>query len=388
MLTDEQAYVVGLLRRGLAGASVQEMPAAAAGLDARLVADAIRRNGILLMAYGSLGDLPEAQSLLQAEYYASVSQAVNQGHEGRRILCALAEAGLGCMPIKGWEMRTLYPQPAMRQMADLDVLVRPYDYARVERVMLALGYEATSGETSWKHDNFAKDAVTVEVHKRLTDDSDAVREWEGRMWGRREPAESVYGNVWRMSAEDQYVFHFVHMRKDLLNGSLGLRRIVDAWLLDQHSDERDADIVGRELEATGIAQFCERMRHLARACMGEEQMDEGAELLLRHAFTCGIYGNGRSYKAGRIARMSHGGISGGKFRSIVAAVFLPVGRMKAQYPELERWPVLLPVCWARRIASYLLDGNLKQYRAQLDYSDVTEADIAEMRRVFEASGLS
>lgn len=345
------------------------------------MAIAVRRQGIVLTVYPQLTALPQAQQMLTGEYYAAVSQAVTQNHEGARILEALSRTNMECMTLKGWDMRAHYPRPVMRQMADLDVLLRPYEYAQVVDVMGDLGYQPLSAvESSWKHDDFFRDVVTVETHKRLTDDSGAVREWESRMWDRRMPAGESGGatGTCRMAEEDVLLFHLVHMHKDFCNGSLGLRRILDTWLLSGHADSLDQALIARELEAMDLTAFAERMQWLGRVCMGEEPVDPDAELLLRHAFQHGIYGSNKSYKTARIAGMGKGSMLGGKVRSLVAAVFLPYGRMKAQFPVLEKAPVLLPVCWIRRIVE-LLHGNWADYRRKLDYRNEAEDDLSEMR---------
>lgn len=139
------------------------------------------------------------------------------------------------------------------------------------------------------------------------------------------------------------------------------------------------------LESFGMWKFHERMVKLSRATMGEEPMDEDSELLLKHAFTHGIYGSDKSYKAGRIAAMG-GNLKRGKLHSKLAAVFLPYARMKAQFPVLERFPILLPFCWSKRIIR-LLKGNMKKNRKMLDYSDITESDYEEMKSFFAAGGI-
>lgn len=117
----------------------------------------------------------------------------------------------------------------MRQMADLDILVHPYDFNLIKSVMDGLFFNSGT-ESSWKHDSFKKKDVHVEMHKRLTDDSDVIQMREKGIWDR---AEALDGSIYRMSSEDYYIFHFVHPHKDFMNGSLGLRRIVDTWLLQK-----------------------------------------------------------------------------------------------------------------------------------------------------------
>lgn len=379
MLTVEQQFVLELLRSALGvRRSAIVVPE---GVDAGAVAEAVRRGGILLTVFPELKVLPEAYRALRKEHAIGVAQNYRQVSEGGAALEALGCSGMRCMGLKGWVMRGLYPRAAMRQMTDVDILIKPYSYEGVCEALDSLGFEPDGSETADKHDLFHNGVVTVEAHKRLTDDSGFVRDWEARMWERAVPEQ---GGVCSMSDEDRYVFHFVHMHRDFRNGWFGLRRIMDAWLLDQGRNALDMGLVDAELKDMGIAAFRDRMVWLGRVAMGEESADGDAELLLDHAFRCGIYGTDKSYKAGRMATMSRRGFAAARARSIVSAVFLPFGRMKAQFPVLEKYPVLLPACWARRIARYLTDGKIRRYKRMLDYSGMTGEDVDRMRRILEA----
>lgn len=373
MLTKEQIFILYLLRMSL-GVQTETVDVPT---DEKTVINAILKNGILLTVYTSLPD--KFQAPIKKMYIASVMQSVQQKHEGERVLKAISDAGMKCIALKGWELRNLYPHANMRQMADLDVLVTPYKYNRIKAAISPLGF-AGGTESSWKHDSFRNEAVHIEMHKRLTDDSDVIQKWENGIWDR---ATVVDGNIYRMSPEDYYIFHFVHLHKDFMNGSLGLRRIADTWLLNRQPV--DMSIVKNRLESFGMWTFHERMVKLSKVTMGEDPMDNDNEFLLTHAFRHGIYGSGKSYKAGRIVSMG-GSMKIGKLRSKIAAVFLPYKRMKAQYPILQRWPILLPWCWLKRILRFL-KGNMKRNRKMLDYSDVTEEDYNEMRRFFEIGGV-
>lgn len=373
MLTKEQNTVIALLRKSM-GVS-QNRPDESADLDT--VGEIVCRSGILMTVYR---ELPDAlQQSLEERYLAAMRQAVLQDYEGNRVLQALSEAGMEAIGLKGWELHKLYPEPGMRQMSDVDILVRPYDFKKIKAIMDGLDFSSGS-ESSWKHDSFGKGDVHVEMHKRLTDDSGAIRAWENTVWER---AVSADGNIKRMSPEDRYLFHFVHLHKDFLNGSLGLRRVVDTWLLQK--ENLDRDWVLQRLHSFGMGSFHESMVNVSLALMGERPMDEQAEILLAHACERGIYGSARNYKAGRIVSMGKS-FFGGKLKSKLAAVFLPYNRMKAQFPDLERHPILLPFYWGKRIARFLR-GNMKKNRRMLDYSGLSREDYAEMKRFFRAGGI-
>ena len=376
MLNGDLKYLLALLRESMGSHCSDGKPACPD--SPQKIEEAIIRNGIILTVFRQLP--PDIQDDLRPLYYKTMKQAVTQEHEGERVLAALSGAGLDCIGLKGWEQRKKYPEKLMRQMADLDILVRPYEYGRIRKTMLDLGYSAEK-ESSWKHDGFRLNEINVEMHKRLTDDSAEIRKWESTVWDR---ATRVSDNVYAMAEEDFYIFHFIHLHKDFLNGSLGLRRIVDTWLLGKQ--ELDREYINAFFERIGITGFHGKMVALSRACMGDAEMDPDSELLLDHAFRYGIYGSGKTYKAGRIVSMSSGSVTSGKIRSFFAAVFLPFGRMKAQFPILDKWPILLPFCWIKRIFGFL-GGNLKASRKKLDYSNIKQEDFDEIKEFFRAGGV-
>lgn len=378
MLTTDQRYVLNLLRRSFDIPCDEVKPE-----NVHTIKDTIVQNGILLTVYPTIKamgeEASELESVLQTLYFATLHQAANQKNEGKKILEGLSDAGLKCIALKGWEMSELYPKKNMRQMVDLDILVKPYIYKKIEPIMKGLGY-LPEGETPWMHDNFKKGKISVEIHKRLINDNKLIQAWESEMWKRAVPQKR---NVHKMSKEDYYIFHFIHLHKDFMEGSLGLRRLVDTWLLQKRSVNRA--FVRAELEKFGIWKFHEKMMSLSRAVMGEEALDEDKEFLLTHAFNHGINGTRKSHKAGRIASMG-GSVRGNRLKILLSAVFLSYDWMKLQFPVLEKWPVLLPVCWVLRIARFLM-GDAKSRLKKVDYSDLSEEDYKEIRRFYEAGGV-
>ncbi len=376
MLTNTQLYIISLIRKSFEIESNQGLSLSNEELNE--VIHIVQCNGILPTIYHSFPD--NIQYCMSQKYKASVMQTILYNYEGEAILNALSNAGMRCIALKGWELRQLYPDISMRQMADIDILVMPYNYKAIKPVMDKLGY-VSSQETSWKHDNFTKANANVEMHKRLTDDSGVIQQWEKRMWKRAKCKEN---NIYKMSTEDFYIFHFIHLHKDFMNGSLGLRRIIDTWLLLKIP--KNNDLITIEFSRMGLIQFHNRMVRLSHVLMGELDLDDNSEILLAHAFKYGIYGTDKSYKAGRIASMSNGNITFGKIKSFISAIFLPYNRMKAQFPQLEKYPALLPLYWCKRILNLL--KNISKYKKKLNYATINKSDYQEMKLFFDAGGVS
>jgi len=377
MLTNNQMYVLYLLRKSME--IIPEIPSEYCSSDeAQRI---ISKNGILLTVYNSMST--SDQLCFEQQYYSELKLSIQQEYEGDKILNEISSVGLKCIALKGWELKNLYPRNNMRKMADIDILINPYDYEVIKDTMQRIGFSCdVSEESSWKHDNFVKGNVTVEIHKRLTDDSKDIQAWEQNMW---KTATSIKDNIYEMSFVDYMVFHFVHLRKDFLNGKIGLRRIVDTWLL--HNRLEDETEIRKILKSLGMLTFYERMIRLSQVTMGEETIDDNSEIMLKHAFKYGIFGTDKAYKAGRIASMSRQSLLLGKIKSFTAAVFLPYKRMKAHFPKLKKWPILLPYYWIKRIIRVLRNTRMSDNKARLDYSGIDQSTYDEMKLFFEAGGV-
>ena len=343
MLTSTEQYIIDLLKKSIIPSATTPVMPEDANPD--IISAIICSNSILLTVYPTLMNDDSSVTAvivdkLKNKYYQAVKQSVMQDNEGRQIQSALSNAGLDLIALKGWELRKLYPDITRRSMADLDILVRNYDYKKINEVMTGLGYEGY-GESPWMHDNFIKKDITVEMHKRLTDDSDYIQEWEKRMWDNSTP---VPNNMYirKMSDEDYYLYHCIHLHKDLKNGSLGLRRIADTWLYNQAHPDMDQNYLKKEFSSIGILLFVQRIEKLADDCFTNETIDDNSLTLLKFAVNTGIYGNKKTYKLGRIASMFDGSLKKGKRKSFWTAVFLPCSRMKAQYPVLENGQYYYP----------------------------------------------
>ncbi|MBN1537855.1 MAG: nucleotidyltransferase family protein, partial [Anaerolineales bacterium] len=120
--------------------------------------------------------LPEAIRLkLQMAYYETA--AFNQMilTEMGRVVQALNEADIPVIVLKGAVLATtIYPDPALRPMSDLDLLVKTEDLERAKELILSLGYYEPIPEMAkgfnrmigheYKLHKLAQPKISVELH--------------------------------------------------------------------------------------------------------------------------------------------------------------------------------------------------------------------------------
>ncbi len=387
----ELKLFLALLRAGILGKKLdpEQIAAMPESWDVEKLVNLALRHDVLLPVYAALAGaedpgLRQLKKELRALYAPRFAKSVNQECEGEALLDAFEQAGMDCIPLKGWVLRRYYADSLSRSMSDMDVLVRHYEHRSIMRVMRDLGYEG-DGRSAWKHENFRKKPyMKVELHRRLTDDSGVIREWEKRMWSRCHPEEGRQ-HVLRMSHEDFYIHHMLHMEEDFRHGTLGFRRIADTWLLLRVCPEMDRGYLEDELRRMGILEFVRRAEKLARVCFEGEESDADSETLLCYAEQNSISGSEHSYQLGRMAMRSGGKLRKARLRSAWEAVFLPYDRMKAQFPVVEKHPVLLPWCWTKRLLR--LAKSPVHSLKKLNSAGVSQQELDELRMVLQAGGV-
>jgi len=85
---------------------------------------------------------------LKSSYYRTAGYNTLLFRELERILAAFERADIPVILLKGAALaQTLYPDPALRPMSDLDLLVHPSAVSSAQRVLEYIGYRITTPET-------------------------------------------------------------------------------------------------------------------------------------------------------------------------------------------------------------------------------------------------
>ncbi len=82
----------------------------------------------------ALKDTPVAGELKQA-YRLNTLQAAIHEREISQVIRLLKRAGIDPILVKGWSIARLYPEPALRPYGDIDLFVRPEQFAAAEKIL-------------------------------------------------------------------------------------------------------------------------------------------------------------------------------------------------------------------------------------------------------------
>lgn len=114
---------------------------------------------------------------LRAHAMYDVAREAMRGRELVSVLTALASAGVEPLLLKGTPLAySLYAEPAQRQRADTDILIRPQDRERLAQVMALLGYvcrpsiagELVSSQATYHRSDDLGISHHLDIHWRIS----------------------------------------------------------------------------------------------------------------------------------------------------------------------------------------------------------------------------
>lgn len=204
---------------------------------------------------------------------------------------AFEEAKIPVILLKGAVLRELYPRPDLRNMADLDVLVRMEDIGSIRKLLPGLGYQERSAD-SRNEDVYVKDElITLEVHRELFWKMEAWNAYFRTVWDR---AEKLPGFQWvqRMRWEDFYLHLLGHMVHHMYSGGIGIKAFLDIGILKECQKEAlHSEEMRTLLKKFQLFELDANLEQLLRYWCGEAPEDALSREWTEFIVKSGAYGN-------------------------------------------------------------------------------------------------
>lgn len=258
-----------------------------------------------------------------------------QRNELEQICSAFEENGIGYMPLKGLRIAQLYPASDYRFMSDLDILVVG-DRGEAEKILLSMGYTVKKGKADYDKGYVKPPFMFVELHNSLFPKYSRFREYYSDIIERC----TKNGCEYKMTYEDFYIYHLVHMYKHFSKSGTGIRSVIDHFLLyTRLLPAINMDYVNAELIELDIYEFSESISQIALKWFEgdlEEFSDDEVYIL-----TSGCYGTLEHSVENHSREM-------GKWGYFKLRVFPPKEIMTERFPVLNKHPYLYPLYYALR----------------------------------------
>ena len=381
-----QTGIITLLKSAVTGVALP-LPE---GFDIEAAYPQIKRHHMATMVYdgavrcGISRQLPAMQQLLQSSCKALLASE-GQMRELSRVFAAFDENGIDDLPLKGCNMKALYPSPELRMMGDADVLIRMEQYGKIEPILELLGFRAkqnTDHELVWQ-----SDGLYLELHKYLIPSYyQDLHAYFGDGW---KVAKRKDGTRYAMTPEDELVYLFAHFTKHFRAGGIGCRHIVDLWVYLRANPGMDGQLIESAMTELHLERFYENIKRLLGVWFEGEKADPVTELITDYVFGSGSWGTmeSRLYSTEVLKARSDGQISNSKLKSLGETLFPPLETLRMHYNILYKHPWLLPFCWVARWVEVLVLRRRNIGRKLGIIRQMSDEKVTAYRQVLNDMGL-
>lgn len=356
-------YLVQVLVCTLYG---REVPPPPASLEWELLYRLARMHSIDSMVFAGVQDQLPKEGPLYSRWKKTrdqnLVQAIVQEEEAKTLFRCFSREKIRYLPLKGFEMRQLYPDPGFRQMADIDILIDPQNAPKVRAIMKKLGYTLRSYGVIHDDEYFKAPYITVEIHRQVHLKGNPKQAYYDAVWERTVPDE-IFPGARRLRPEDNYVYLVAHFEKHYSRTGTGIRPVLDLYLYRKHFQDRmDRAYIEKELRELHLLSFCQKLEALSEYWFSDSPAKkapfppEELHHLERGLYLAGIYGSREFYKSKMMEEIH---VEKGILPTLSylrKRIFLSPENMKhpSNYPFLRKYPFLLPFCWIHRLFHALI----------------------------------
>lgn len=340
--------------------------------DAKAICTILDEQAILPLFYStiasSVSDVTEIISWKNRLYQIMASNVKVQNIESQ-LIQTLQDSGIEVAVLKGSAAAYYYPNPQYRVRGDIDIIVRPEQFELTEKVLEENEYEVDSRYKYFKHKNYKKHSIDIELHRYFINNDEENEQSE-------EPIPINPNNDLILQAISQAkrvklgnyctcvlpndingIVLLVHIAQHLQKG-IGLRQIIDWFMfvracLDDEmwysSFQEKARITGLETLAITVTRMCQIHLGLTTENITWcKDADEAVcEDLMQYVMDCGNFGRSRellqSSAVEKLPSISH------PFQFIR---FLQ-NRGEMGWKALKKHPYLKPFAWIYQFCRYI-----------------------------------
>lgn len=196
----------------------------------------------------------------------------------------LEEQGVRVIFMKGSVIRDYYPVPLLRSMGDMDIVIRPEDRKKVDRILRnEMGYERfIDNHAVW---TYWKDTIYIEVHdhmfyEELANRAD-YRTYFDKVWDHCHKGE-VFGissdSILIPDEEFHFLYLMTHTAKHIINSGSGFRAYIDMAVISKTGKYMDWEYIEKELTELSLLTFTRNCLALCCRWFGVTSPMELAEL--------------------------------------------------------------------------------------------------------------
>lgn len=348
--------------------------------------DFIIRHRIMMLAYdgavrcGISKNEPAMQKLFKF-YINGMVKSEKQLEEIKKIYTVFEENGIDYLPLKGCNMKHLYPKPELRAMGDADILIREEQYPKIKELLEEKGYEGE--DEAGHHYEWRKGDFLAEIHiMPFSKGFEKFYNYYGNGWNKAGKTETFR---YEYSVEDEFIFEIAHLAKHYLYSGVGCRHMTDVLVYLKAFPDMDFSYIEGELSKMGMQRFYRNLIKTVDHWFHDGEADEAVELVSEYILKSGNWGDFETASLAKGLREKKNQ-KGSKEGSFIRTVFPSARELGNKYKILKKAPVLLPFFWVIRWLEVLFLRRDKLKKKMDYYNFIDDGKIESHQRNLQKSG--
>lgn len=378
----EKDYLIELLKSVLFSSIPPEKPKE---IEFKSIYKLAKKHFLANMVYYAIFELKEkpTQELLniwKEEYLIGKMRNTVQLSELKAIELKFEEFQIKNIPLKGFDLKKVYPSLDMRQMSDLDILIPLEKREEVKSILETLGYETIEFGKGKDDVYYKKPIMNIEVHNNLFDKSDEKMYKYFSKLSSMEKAEKRSGYRYEFTKEDTLIYGIVHLVKHFKIAGVGIRHILDWWLYSEKNRESlDWEYINNTLKELDIFQFYNNIMFLGDVWFKGKKSNKVIEELEEYIIDSGIYGKIENRKTNIVLES--------KRKTIIKLIFPQYNVMCERYPKLLKNKYLLPYYYLVRILEIIFYRRAGKAELLRDIVSEKQENIDKRKKLYKDIGL-
>lgn len=384
---NETNYIIYLLKCAIK----QDTPNTPdAVLDWNIIYQLAKKHKIVPILYSVITKLPkdfipriEHLDAYMLIYKQNLVLDANRCYELERLQNAFNSSKIDFILLKGSVIKHYYPETFMRRMSDIDILFRNTNFKILDTIFENLGYRILQkGAKDTAYINPINN-IKIEMQPHLIDMG--YSEWFHyleNIWEKCSHDQYEY----KMSSEDFYIYHIIHMAKHFKNGGIGLNHVLDIYVMNRNFKQLDWNYVTDELKKINLLKFHQTMQALVNDWFDDKNTCEFSKeeiaLVAEYIFSGGAFGTKKQQETNHI-------ITRGDHKLSYRKKLFPNSTIMINYygEFLKKHKYFLPLYWVRLNFTRILNYNQKTKQHLHNMASITESNISKTQKIFQICGL-
>lgn len=382
-----EGYFLHLLKCGLKTEQPTEAPE---GIDFAKIIELSQRHDVENITFLSMDKLKNKPSDVlyhkwEDLYYKAQKHTVYQELALEELVATFTKAGIDCMPLKGSVIKHYYPSIDLRTMGDIDFLVREQNRQVVRDIMHSLGYQDDLLDDG-QVDAFKRGKLEyIEVHYDFSAENHVMHEVFTIDWDKLVPTETEH--LYQMTFEDLYFFNTGHYVKNMHNKGMGLRGIVDTYVLWNRLSDKEKTSLTNRFDKIGINDFNSKLVKIADIWFNDVEDDGTLDIIQDYLMARLTYGDEKTL---RVLQTLYADQTSSNTEYVLKKVFPSPNSLYARYNIQHKCFVLLPFLWLKRILGLVFGSKAKwqDTKRQVEvFKTIDQVDIDYERKIRQDFGL-